>query len=267
MAIWSARRSASSRYCVVRKTVVPLSASSSMVCHMSLRPLGSSPVVGSSRKRTGASPTRLMAMSRRRRIPPEKVSRRRSAASFRSNVSSSSVAVCFWVGDVAQLAHQHQVLPGGEHVVHRGELPGQGDLLADLGGLRRHVEPGDARRPPVGPDQGRQDVDRGRLAGAVGSEQSEDRAPFDAERDVVEHRHSLVSLLEVLHLDGVGCSVHGSLLSPCHGHERVIRTSPKAVRARTWTVSADCSGFVGRARVLWTRPNWCWRRSRPPCPS
>ena len=23
---------------------------------------------------------------------------------------------------MAQLAHQHQVLPGGEHVVHRGEL-------------------------------------------------------------------------------------------------------------------------------------------------
>ena len=210
MAISSARWSASSRYWVVRKTVVPFSTSCRMVSHMSVRLLGSSPVVGSSKKMMGASPTRLMAMSSRRRIPPEKVSRRRSAASLRSNLSSRSAAVCRGIGDVAQLAHQHQVLPGGEHVVDRGELSGQADLLADLGGLLRHVEPGDARRAAVGVDQRGQDVDRGRLARAVGSEQGEDRAPFDGERHVVEHRHSLVSLREVPHLDGVACFVHGS---------------------------------------------------------
>jgi hypothetical protein len=43
------------------------------------------------------------------------------------------------IGDVAQLAHQHQVLPASEHVVHRGGLSGHADLLADLGGLLRHV--------------------------------------------------------------------------------------------------------------------------------
>ena len=147
--------------------MVPLSTSCRMVCHMSVRLLGSRPVVGSSKKTIGASPTRLMAMSSRRRIPPEKVSRRRSAASPRSNLSSRSAAVCRGSATVAQLAHQQQVLAGGEHVVDRGELSGQADLLADLGGLLGDVEPGDARRAPVGVEQRGQDVDRGRLARAV----------------------------------------------------------------------------------------------------
>ena len=41
--------------------------------HMVLRLRGSRPVVGSSRKSTDGLPVRLMAMSRRRRIPPEYV--------------------------------------------------------------------------------------------------------------------------------------------------------------------------------------------------
>ena len=39
--------------------------------HTSRRACGSRPVVGSSRKTSGGSPTRLMAMSSRRRMPPE----------------------------------------------------------------------------------------------------------------------------------------------------------------------------------------------------
>ncbi len=50
------------------------------------------------------------------------------------------------IGDVAQLAHQHQVLAGGEQVVDRGELSGHADVLADVGGLFGHVEAGDGRR-------------------------------------------------------------------------------------------------------------------------
>ena len=71
MAIRSARCSASSRYWVVNSTVVPLWASSLMVSHTSIRAWGSRPVVGSSRKMTGGLPIRLIAMSSRRRMPPE----------------------------------------------------------------------------------------------------------------------------------------------------------------------------------------------------
>ena len=71
IAIRSASCSASSRYCVVSSTVVPWPASSRTVLQTSSRDCGSSPVVGSSRKSTGGSPIRLIAMSRRRRMPPE----------------------------------------------------------------------------------------------------------------------------------------------------------------------------------------------------
>ena len=69
----SARRSASSRYCVVSSTVVPPLTSSSITPHSSLRPCGSSPVVGSSRNSTGGRCTSAAARSSRRRIPPEYV--------------------------------------------------------------------------------------------------------------------------------------------------------------------------------------------------
>src|SRR6185436_9279478 len=57
--ISSASASASSRYCVVRRTVEPSSTSERTTLHMSSRLAGSRPVVGSSRKTTAGRPTRL----------------------------------------------------------------------------------------------------------------------------------------------------------------------------------------------------------------
>jgi hypothetical protein len=42
-----------------------------MICHMVRRLRGSSPVVGSSRKINAGSPTRVIARSSLRRMPPE----------------------------------------------------------------------------------------------------------------------------------------------------------------------------------------------------
>ena len=69
----SARRSASSRYCVVSSTVVPPAAIARTMSHTWLRLRGSRPVVGSSRKSSSGVTTRLAAMSSRRRMPPEYV--------------------------------------------------------------------------------------------------------------------------------------------------------------------------------------------------
>ena len=93
MAILSASRSASSRYCVVRKMVLPASASDLIVSQVMLRLSGSSPVVGSSKKMMAGSPISPRAMSSLRRIPPEYVDVRRSAASVRPNCSNSASAV------------------------------------------------------------------------------------------------------------------------------------------------------------------------------
>jgi len=67
----SASRSASSRYWVVSSTVVPSATRPRTTSHRSLRLCGSSPVVGSSRNRTGGRWTSAAARSSRRRMPPE----------------------------------------------------------------------------------------------------------------------------------------------------------------------------------------------------
>ena len=69
--MFRARRSASSRYWVVSSTVVPRATRFSITPQRSCLLWGSSPVVGSSRKRTGGRATSAAARSRRRRMPPE----------------------------------------------------------------------------------------------------------------------------------------------------------------------------------------------------
>ena len=98
-AIRSASWSASSRYCVVSRTVLPSRTRSRMVSHIWPRVRGSRPVVGSSRKTSGGREMRLAARSSRRRMPPEKVLICRSAASVRPNRSSRSTAVAFDLED------------------------------------------------------------------------------------------------------------------------------------------------------------------------
>ncbi len=69
--IRSASRSASSRYWVVSRIVVPSLTRSAMNSHMPSRLRGSSPVVGSSRNSTRGRAISEAAMSSRRRMPPE----------------------------------------------------------------------------------------------------------------------------------------------------------------------------------------------------
>ena len=70
-AIPSASWSASSRYWVQSRIVVPCAANWRMMSHTWFRDRGSSPVVGSSRNISSGVTTMLAAMSSRRRIPPE----------------------------------------------------------------------------------------------------------------------------------------------------------------------------------------------------
>ena len=72
--------------------MVPVSTRSRITFHNSPRLRGSSPVVGSSRNRTGGSASRAPARSMRRLIPPEKVLRGLLAASLNRKRSISSSA-------------------------------------------------------------------------------------------------------------------------------------------------------------------------------
>ena len=198
-AIRSASWSASSRYCVVRKTVTPPATRSRMICHMPRRLRGSRPVVGSSRKMIagvadqghrqvepaphaagvghgrllgGVGQVELRRAARRSAGGPRARSRwRRSAirARFSSPVSRPSTAENWPVTPIASRT---------------------------ASGSRRQVVARDADVAGVGADQRGQDLDDGGLAGAVGAEQREDRAPGDGQVDAVEDELVAVRLAQ-----------------------------------------------------------------------
>jgi hypothetical protein len=93
----------------------------------------------------------------------------------------------FAPAQVAEVGHQGEVLLAGEQVVHRGELAGDADHLADRVGVPGHVVARDAHLATVGADQGGQDVHGGGLAGAVGAQQRKDRSLGNAQVDAVQH--------------------------------------------------------------------------------
>ena len=85
-----------------------------------------------------------------------------------------------------QLAHHAQVLAPGEVLVDRRVLAGEADRGAHGVGLAGDVESEHRRVARVGGEQRREDAHGGRLAGAVGAEQAEDRPGRDLEIDAVE---------------------------------------------------------------------------------
>ena len=121
--------SASSRYCVVSRTVTPSATSPRTMSHIARRLRGSRPVVGSSRKITGGSPISVMARSSLRRMPPENPATgllggvRRSKRSSRSSARRRALDAA----EVVQVGHQPKVLLGGEQVVDGRELAGDAD--------------------------------------------------------------------------------------------------------------------------------------------
>jgi hypothetical protein len=99
-----------------------LPASSLTLFHTSMRGCGSSPVVGSSRKITGGFPIRLMAMSSRRRMPPEYVATLRGRAG-ELEAGQQVIRDPAGVLHAPKPGHQDQVLAPGEDLVHGRELP------------------------------------------------------------------------------------------------------------------------------------------------
>src|SRR5690606_3837965 len=81
---------------------------------------------------------------------------------------------------------EDEVLVAGGVLVDRRELAGEAHLLAHPGGLPGDVVAEYAGRAAVGTEEGAQDADRRRLAGAVRAEQAVDGAALDAEVDAVD---------------------------------------------------------------------------------
>ena len=145
-AISSASSSASSRYCVVRSSVLPSRTWLRMTSHMREPAARVEPVVGSSRNRSRGRPMSAAARSSRRRMPPEYVFATRSAASSSANWLEELVrpARRLRARELVEAAEHPEVLAAREVLVDRGVLAGEADQLAD--GLRRRARRR-ARRP------------------------------------------------------------------------------------------------------------------------
>jgi hypothetical protein len=93
----------------------------------------------------------------------------------------------FGPAQVVQVGHEDQVLLPGEQLVHCGELAGDADRGADEVWFGSRVVAGHPGGPAVRGEQGGQDADCGRLAGAVGPQQGEYRSFGHVQVDAVEH--------------------------------------------------------------------------------
>src|SRR5690606_15667105 len=88
----------------------------------------------------------------------------------------------------ARESREHdEILGGAEGVVDGGGLPGEADPATHLRLLFRDVESTDVRRTAVGGDKCRQDVDHGRLARTVRTQQREYLAACHGEVETVDH--------------------------------------------------------------------------------
>ena len=121
-------------------------------------------------------------------MPPENAEIGLSAASVRSNCSSSAGrrSCVPRLGDALEPGEEHEVLGGGEVLVDRGVLPGHAEQLADDVRLTAYVVAEHLARAAVDRQQGGEHLEHRGLAGAVGSEDAEDLAAADLEVDVVD---------------------------------------------------------------------------------
>ena len=133
--------------------MTPPSTRSRITCHIVRRLRGSSPAVGSSRKMIRGSPTRVIARSSRRCIPPDQVGHelagRVDEVEPLEQLRRSPAAL--GPAEVAEVGHQDEVLLAGEELVDGRELAGHADRGADGVGLAadvvaRDLRPGRRRR-------------------------------------------------------------------------------------------------------------------------
>ena len=103
--------------------------------------------------------------------------------------------------DLVQARHERQKLAARELRVQIGRLREIADTTLDLARLVEHVEAGDVCGATARPHQARQHADRGRLAGPVGAEETEDLPGTDLESDVASGDEFAVALAQADGLD------------------------------------------------------------------
>jgi hypothetical protein len=148
------------------------------------------------------------------------------------------------VGEVEQQADQHQVLGAGQVLVDARVLAGETDAAAHPLRLLEYVDAGHLRMARIGAQQGGEHPYGGGLAGAVGPEHAEHRAPAHRQIHPVERLCLAESLAESLRANHEiahdPVPSFAGLAGPREGDWRVALTS----RAH----AAD-TGLSGRCQV------------------
>ena len=138
------------------------------------------------------------------RIPPEYVPVRRSAASARPTRARTAATMprpsARSVGRIQRGDEAERLATG--HPVVEARLLGEVADLAAVAGAGPDRDAGDRRGPAGRPGQAGEDLDGGRLAGAVGAEEAVDGAGRDVEAEVGQGRHARIVLGESGRRDG-----------------------------------------------------------------
>jgi len=94
-----------------------------------------------------------------------------------------------------------EILVYREAIVERGLLEHNAQAAPCLQGLGDDIDAADARGSAVGPEDGAENVEQGRLAGAVRSEQREQLVAADREAHIVQRERAPVTFAHALDLD------------------------------------------------------------------
>jgi hypothetical protein len=185
-----------------------------MCSHSDRRPCGSRPVVGSSRKISSGSLTSASAIDSRCRWPPERSLLRAVARSPspRSSISRSCRPAARVEG-----AEERDQLADGQLRVQGCRLQLDADSLLERARVAHDVDAQHLGAARIGRAQALEDLDRRRLAGAVGAEQAEDLAAVDAEGDAVYGVQLSVGLAQLVDGDdrAVGRGGGTAPILPC----------------------------------------------------
>src|SRR5580658_9383535 len=199
-----------------------------MTAHAARRAAGSKPVVGSSRKISSGSPINASATSSRRRWPPERAVARWSAWPVSSTSASVSSARRGIVARVQLEALAHAEAGLGLRFLQDDPDPGPPTRRRAPRILTEHLDFATTR-----PAEALEDLDRGRLAGAVGAQEREDLAAVDVEVDPADRLVAPVALAQAPDRD--------------HGFARHRLDAPSCARAARRGTPASISAAIGTA--------------------
>ena len=213
----------------------------------SRREIGSTPLVGSSRKTTRGSWRTAQARARRCFQPPGSSPVSRSSLPSRPAMRSAQRLALAGrrPPQAVDAAEEAQVLGDGEVVVEAEALAHVPDPPLHALGVLRDVHAEHEAGAGGRPEQPAQHADRRGLAGAVRAEEAEDLALVHGERDPVHGLEGPEVLAQLADLDGCRHPSPTARSRPAAARRRTARASVRARAARSCATSASRSSDDG----------------------